>query len=255
MMILKFGDQWSAWQRAGLFLITTNASTHIDLDGLDPLVMGAGIARQARDRFEGLDVRLSQIIRGRPQTTKSRFYYRNHHYYSWHPPYHLLVSPRWPQAKLGLFQTKERFCDRASLTLIEQGVEALCRWCVQHPGVQVHMNFPGIGHGGLKLGEVEPLVLRLPDNVHVWQHRRATRVVHCKKEPYDVYIGRSSKWGNPFRKGTRRELVEQYKAWVVRQPDLMAALPELKGKTLGCWCKPKPCHGDVLAELAERMVG
>jgi hypothetical protein len=112
-----------------------------------------------------------------------------------------------------------------------------------------------IGCGGLKLREVEPLVLRLPDSVHVWQHRRVTRAVHCDQEPYDVYIGKSSKWANPFTKGTRRELVEQYRAWVVQQPDLMAALPELKGKTLGCWCKPKPCHGDVLAELAERLPG
>ena len=29
-----------------------------------------------------------------------------------------------------------------------------------------------------------------------------------------------------------------------------AALPELRGKILGCWCAPKVCHGDVLVELA-----
>lgn len=78
----------------------------------------------------------------------------------------------------------------------------------------------------------------------------SARVVHCKKEPYDVYIGRPSKWGNPFVigvDGTRDEVIEKYKAWVYLQ-----SLPfeELRGKTLGCWCAPLPCHGDVLMELA-----
>jgi hypothetical protein len=79
-----------------------------------------------------------------------------------------------------------------------------------------------------------------------------TRVVHCKREPYDVYIGRPSKWGNPFksgRDGTLEEVLEKYGQHILSRPDLLAALHELEGKTLGCWCKPKPCHGDVLIEL------
>jgi len=81
-----------------------------------------------------------------------------------------------------------------------------------------------------------------------------TRVVHCKREPYDVYIGRPSKWGNPFktgRDGTLEEVLEKYEQHITNRPDLLAALHELKGRTLGCWCKPKPCHGDILARLAE----
>lgn len=77
-----------------------------------------------------------------------------------------------------------------------------------------------------------------------------TRVVHCRREAYDIYIGRPSKWGNPFVLGhaaTPEEAVADYRHW----PDLLAALPELKGETLGCWCAPPPCHGDVLAELAD----
>ena len=82
----------------------------------------------------------------------------------------------------------------------------------------------------------------------------STRVVHCKRAPYDVYIGRPSKWGNSFRigrDGTREQVIGKYRAWIQTQPRLLAALPELRGKTLGCWCKPLPCHGDVLAELAD----
>lgn len=80
-----------------------------------------------------------------------------------------------------------------------------------------------------------------------------SKVVHCKKESFDVYIGRPGKWGNPFvigLDGTRREVVEKYRAYLMNSPDLLASLPELEGKTLGCWCAPLPCHGDVLAELA-----
>lgn len=79
------------------------------------------------------------------------------------------------------------------------------------------------------------------------------KVVHCKKEKYDVYIGRPSKWGNPFKlgdDGTRDEVIEKYRAWLQTQPELLLALPELTGKVLGCWCAPEKCHGDVLLELA-----
>lgn len=76
------------------------------------------------------------------------------------------------------------------------------------------------------------------------------KVVHCKREPYDIYIGRPSRWGNPFqigRDGDRAEVLRKYRSWVT---DSGLPLEELKGKTLGCWCAPKPCHGDILMELA-----
>lgn len=82
-----------------------------------------------------------------------------------------------------------------------------------------------------------------------------SKVVHCKQKPYDVYIGRPSKWGNPFvigKDGKRDEVIAKYAEWIKTQPELMAALPELKDKILGCWCRPYKCHGDVLAELAEQ---
>ena len=86
------------------------------------------------------------------------------------------------------------------------------------------------------------------------------RVVHCKREPYDVYIGRPSKWGNPFthsingslaqhRVSSRDEAVSSYENWIRTQSELLDALPELVGKVLGCWCKPQACHGDVLVRL------
>ncbi len=70
-----------------------------------------------------------------------------------------------------------------------------------------------------------------------------------------VYIGRPSKWGNPFvigRDGTRAAVIAKYRAWVVAQPALMSALDELRGRDLVCWCAPLACHGDVLIDLANR---
>lgn len=81
-----------------------------------------------------------------------------------------------------------------------------------------------------------------------------TKVVHCKKEPYDIYIGRPSPFGNPFvigKDGTREEVVQKYKEWLLKQPALLSRVHELKGKTLGCWCSPQACHGDILKEIAD----
>ena len=82
------------------------------------------------------------------------------------------------------------------------------------------------------------------------------KVVNIKSgDPYDIYIGRGSKWGNPFyigKDGTREEVIEKYKNWIPFQHHLIRDLHELKDNTLGCYCKPKPCHGDVLVELIEK---
>ena len=83
-----------------------------------------------------------------------------------------------------------------------------------------------------------------------------TKVVHCKKEPYDIYIGRPSKWGNPFtigKDGTREEVILKYIDWLEQQPQLLAQISELKGKTLGCWCHPKPCHGDITGRVTIKV--
>lgn len=81
-----------------------------------------------------------------------------------------------------------------------------------------------------------------------------TTVVHCKRAPYDVYIGRPSKWGNPYiigKDGTREEVIQKYEAYLLNRPDLLAALVEVSGKRLGCWCAPQSCHGHVIARLAD----
>lgn len=90
-----------------------------------------------------------------------------------------------------------------------------------------------------------------------------TNVVNLKNSPYDVFIGRPSKWGNPFshREGTqaefkvtsREEAINKYREWIKTQPELIESLHELKGKTLGCYCKPKKCHGDIIASMVNQL--
>ena len=85
-------------------------------------------------------------------------------------------------------------------------------------------------------------------------------VVHCKREPYDVYIGRPMRgyrdegWGNSFkigRDGNREQVIAKHRDRVMERPDLQALVRrELRGKILACWCAPLPCHGDVLLEIA-----
>jgi hypothetical protein len=63
-----------------------------------------------------------------------------------------------------------------------------------------------------------------------------------------------SKWHNPFKEKEYHRLddrLDMYKERIETDPQkydgktLLESLDELRGKTLGCWCKPDPCHGDV----------
>jgi len=69
-----------------------------------------------------------------------------------------------------------------------------------------------------------------------------------------VYIGRPSKWGNPFvvgRDGSREEVISKYREWFELHYDLVqAAKDELAGRNLLCFCSPLSCHGDYLLKVA-----
>ena len=57
------------------------------------------------------------------------------------------------------------------------------------------------------------------------------------------------------RDGTRAEVIAKYRAWICDQPELIATLPELRGRNLVCFCAPAPCHGDVLLAMANAAAG
>lgn len=85
---------------------------------------------------------------------------------------------------------------------------------------------------------------------------KLARVVHSKKEPYDVLIDRTTVWGNPFivgKDGTRDAVCNKFERWFPLQAHLVEKLPELIGKTLGCHCAPLRCHGDYLAKRVNEL--
>ena len=68
-----------------------------------------------------------------------------------------------------------------------------------------------------------------------------------------IYIGRGSKWGNPYKigiDGTREEVIEKYKEYYRKNDNLQKSIHELRGHNLICWCAPFACHGDFLLEEA-----
>jgi len=98
------------------------------------------------------------------------------------------------------------------------------------------------------------------------------RVVHCMRDPYDVYIGRgrdpktgkAGRWGNPFthKPGTIAryrvkdvdEAISRYRSWLFQQIKngqiSLEELAALDDKVLGCWCAPGKCHGEILIRAA-----
>ena len=68
-----------------------------------------------------------------------------------------------------------------------------------------------------------------------------------------IYIGRGSKWGNPFRigpDGDRAAVIGKHERWLRDQHSLLRARDELRGRDLVCFCAPAACHGDLLLRLA-----
>jgi hypothetical protein len=92
-----------------------------------------------------------------------------------------------------------------------------------------------------------------------------TKVVNIRNAKYDVYIGRAGRgqdgyFGNPFvlKTGeTRGTSLEKYKVYfherMKSDAEFRNRIHGLKGKTLGCFCKPYPCHGDIIAEYLNSM--
>lgn len=100
------------------------------------------------------------------------------------------------------------------------------------------------------------------------------RVVNLRTEAYDVYIGRAGKghdgyFGNPFRVRSDRcahckqyhtnnaIVVARFETWFVARiksdPEFQRRVAALAGKTLGCFCKPAPCHGDIIASYVNSL--
>lgn len=91
-----------------------------------------------------------------------------------------------------------------------------------------------------------------------------TRVVNIKRHTCDVYIGRGGAtdgyFGNPFRLmpgeergSTLAEYAKYFHRRLETDPEFKRRVHELKGKRLGCFCKPGPCHGDIIADYLNSL--
>ncbi|BAO89041.1 DUF4326 domain-containing protein [Caballeronia cordobensis] len=94
---------------------------------------------------------------------------------------------------------------------------------------------------------------------------RITTVRNKKNnEEFDVYIGRGTRWGNPYEIGrgpeglSREEVIQRYKEHfeteILPDPERRSAVLALRGYRLGCFCAPLPCHGDVIAAYLNEYV-
>ena len=80
------------------------------------------------------------------------------------------------------------------------------------------------------------------------------RTASARELSFGVYVGRPTKWGNPYTVGggrTREQAIAYYEAYVLRRPKFVDEIrTELRGKDLVCFCAPLPCHADVLLRIA-----
>lgn len=143
---------WNAFDKTDAFCITTNS--YIRNDG--EVVMGRGIAKQAKELFDDLPLALGKKI----EKTCGHL-----------GTYGVMPSNRSEIDQMVAFQVKTHFKNDADLSLIEQSTKSLGQIAHKYSERRFDLNFPGIGNGGRSQDEVMPIVEQLPDNVHVWRFR------------------------------------------------------------------------------------
>ena len=137
-MILVYGNLWdydANWRG-----VTTNGVVKANGE----LVMGAGVAKQANDRYPGLAARLGNQVANFGNTV---YFDRDSFTFS--------------------FPTKLHWRDKSSLNLISQSTDRLCEIAEATPRNVYVLPRPGIGYGHVSWGDVFPIVTRLPNNVHI----------------------------------------------------------------------------------------
>lgn len=124
-------------QAEGVLVASTNG-----VIAANGLVMGVGAARDLARRFPEAPALFAQAIRAQGVQVNGLYRYG-------------FVAVEAQRCTIGAFQTKLHWKDRASLELVAYSAERLARWLWKNPGLEVHMNFPGIGLGGLDVQEVQ----------------------------------------------------------------------------------------------------
>lgn len=139
---------------ANSHVLLVSGNAFIKKDGC--LVMGRGAAFQLKVLFPRIDKLLGRAVRKiKKQTSHDAYGVAYVNYFN---------SP------IGVFQVKHNFFEDAKLEIIASSVDVLCRLANEDwKGRTIAMNFPGISNGNLKRADVLPLIMRLPDNIEVWE--------------------------------------------------------------------------------------
>lgn len=145
-MILEKGNMWSIFETTNNFVITTNPI--IKQNG--EVVMGAGIAKQARDKFFYLAHDFGLVL--------ERDGYSNVGYIN-----------KYNGTNIWWFMVKNHWGSNAQLDIIQDSTTELA-YIARHSADRFDLNFPGIGNGKLQRDLVLPYLRPLPDNVHVWEY-------------------------------------------------------------------------------------
>jgi hypothetical protein len=149
MQIIK-GNLWDELGHADVILFTANNT----LNAKGELVMGAGAAREAKERFPDLPRFLGYQI-----ASKTGDY----------GVVSTMVPYQGGRQRIAAFQTKRHWKSPSPLDLLKLSCEKLAGYAKQFPVQRIALNYPGIGLGGLTESDVLPLLETLPDNVFVYR--------------------------------------------------------------------------------------
>lgn len=153
-MILEKGDMFSVWGKTDLFLFTSNRI--VNKRGL--AVMGRGIAKQLADKHPEVRKAFGNYLR------------------VWGSyKFNLEYLGDFDGQAVGFFMVKNHWAEAADLSIIKNTVRELADYLEEQadnndPLHRVDVNFPGIGNGKLRREDVLPLLVDLPDNVHIWEY-------------------------------------------------------------------------------------
>ena len=145
-MIIKIGDMFES---SDILLFTAN-----NVVNRGRLIMGAGAAVDVANAYPAVPVLLGTKI--------SR--YMTNGFYG-------IVTSQQHDRVVGAFQTKYHYKNPSTIELVKRSIEQLVTLANNFPNKLIHLNFPGIGLGGLKEKDVLPLLGVLPDNVIIWRKK------------------------------------------------------------------------------------